>query len=259
VRITVRMSFVVALFVSSVLTRNLVRAQTPIGANVDMRVIVTLHVHPEAAQHWLVDPWRVNPVNAGPSQGADVSLVFADQYLVQDAAGNPVTGGINRLLAVIVPGKHTETDETASIVVRLFSADPSVVPGPFKNAVLATIHHERTVKAANTEAAAGHEAWTVHDPASGGFVELQFDYQGDTPVRRKGEAKVYSSVDPHIWHSSHVDQGTDVLKSVPGAIDRVQNLQLTVTIPELRTLFDGSERVVSIALLPWYVRDVSLP
>jgi len=32
-----------------------------------------------------------------------------------------------------------------------------------------------------------------------------------------------------------------------------------VTVPELRTLFDGSEQLVAIALYPWYLRQVSLP
>ena len=50
-----------------------------------------------------------------------------------------------------------------------------------------------------------------------------------------------------------------MLRSVPSAIDRVKRLQLRVTIADLKKAFDGSEQVVSVTALPWYVREVSLP
>jgi hypothetical protein len=39
----------------------------------------------------------------------------------------------------------------------------------------------------------------------------------------------------------------------------VQAYSLRVTVPELRALFDGGEQLVSIALVPWYLRQVSQP
>ena len=49
------------------------------------------------------------------------------------------------------------------------------------------------------------------------------------------------------------------MKSTPVGIDRVRTYQFRVSVPELRPLFDGTERLVSIVVLPWYVRQVFLP
>jgi hypothetical protein len=55
------------------------------------------------------------------------------------------------------------------------------------------------------------------------------------------------------------DQVMDVVKSIPEGIDRVQSYQLRVTMSELRDLFDGSEQLVGIAIIPWYARQTFLP
>jgi hypothetical protein len=39
----------------------------------------------------------------------------------------------------------------------------------------------------------------------------------------------------------------------------VKQFQLRVGLADLRKAFDGSERVVSVTALPWFVREVSLP
>jgi hypothetical protein len=252
-----RVPLIVLALIGVLLTES-ARAETPTGSNADTRVVISLVVKPEAAQQWLTGPWQVNPVASGPSQGANTSLVFVDQHLVVDPDGKPAGSGINRILALVVPGKHSGTGETASVVARLFSADPSYVPSPYKNAVPGQIRRERAVRESNTEPASGRELWTVRDSA-GGTVELSFDYIGALPVRSKSESKVYSAVEPAFFRIYRVEQGADVVKSVPANIDRVQNFKLTVGIQELKKTFDGSEKVVSVTMIPWYLRQVSLP
>jgi hypothetical protein len=39
----------------------------------------------------------------------------------------------------------------------------------------------------------------------------------------------------------------------------VQSYQFRVTVPELSKLFDGTEQLVSIAVLPLYTRQTFLP
>jgi hypothetical protein len=46
---------------------------------------------------------------------------------------------------------------------------------------------------------------------------------------------------------------------VPQNIDRVLSYQFRVTISEFSDLFDGAERLVSITIVPWYVRQVYGP
>ena len=249
---------IIGALVVAALAPTLVVGETPVGSNADTRVTLAFTAKTEALQQWLTGPWKVEPVGAGPSKGANVSLVFVDQHLVVDPDGKPAGTGTNRILALVVPGKHSGTGETAPVVARLYTADAYYVPGPYKNAVPATMKRERTIRESNTEPASGREMWSFRDGA-GGTVELQFDYRGALPAKSKSETKVYSAQEPSFYRIYRVEQGTDVVKSVPAGIDRVQNYQLTIGIPELRKIFDGSEQLVSIAVIPWYVRQTSLP
>ncbi len=85
------------------------------------------------------------------------------------------------------------------------------------------------------------------------------DYQRAVPVRTKGEARPHSNVDPTFFRMYRYDQVMDVVKSIPEGIDRVQSYQLRVTMSELRRLFDGTEQLVGIAVIPWYGRKTFLP
>jgi hypothetical protein len=90
-------------------------------------------------------------------------------------------------------------------------------------------------------------------------IELRLQYQRGVPVRSKPETKPRSAADPTILRLYKVDLGADVVRSVPAGIDRVQAYSLRVTVPELRPILDGSEKLVSISLVPWYLRQVSQP
>jgi hypothetical protein len=74
-------------------------------------------------------------------------------------------------------------------------------------------------------------------------------------TRDKGEAENISAKDPTLWRIYKFDAATDVVKSVPQRIDRVKGYTFRLTVPEYRKLFDGSEQLIGITLLPWYVRE----
>ncbi len=85
------------------------------------------------------------------------------------------------------------------------------------------------------------------------------EYQRAVPSRAKQELKPRSAVIPTFYRIYRVEQLIDLVKSIPAGVDRVQNFQFRVTMPELRKLFDGSEQVVGILVIPWSVRQLSLP
>ncbi len=88
---------------------------------------------------------------------------------------------------------------------------------------------------------------------------MRVQYQQAFPLRTKSEQKVYSAVEPSFFRIYRVETATDVLKSIPAGINRVQNYQLRVTAPELKNLFDGSEQLVGIVAFPLFVRQIFLP
>lgn len=91
------------------------------------------------------------------------------------------------------------------------------------------------------------------------MLQFRIEYQRAVPWRAKLEIKPRSAVEPTFFRIYRIDQGSDLIKSIPAGIDRVQSYQLHVTVSELRKLFDGTEKVVGIVVIPWYVRQLFLP
>jgi len=56
-----------------------------------------------------------------------------------------------------------------------------------------------------------------------------------------------------------VETATDIVKSIPAGIDRVQNYKLRVAVPELSKLINGTEQLVGVAIYPLYLRQVFPP
>ena len=233
-------------------------AETPVGSNVDTRFVVALRVAEAELQKWLPAPWQLSPPATGPSKDANLNVIFVDRLLNLDADGKPAGGGTYRVVALSVPAKNPQTGESAPFSIRIFAGDPQALPGPYKTSVLATVKREQTLSGANLEPGVGEEAWEARD-AAGGMIALRVRYQRAVPSRVKVEARPHSAIEPSFFRIYRVDQGVDVLKSVPTGVDRVQAYSLRVTVAELGKLFDGSEQLVSLSAVPFYLRQTSLP
>jgi hypothetical protein len=232
--------------------------ETLVQQNVDYRVTLAFRVSPSELQSWLPAPWQVNPLVKGPSQNANLIVTFGDQFLIQDAEGKPIGGGNSRFVSLAVSVKHGQTGEIAPMAIRIYTANPQNVPGPYKNSVLMKIRREATVSGADLDPGTGSEAWTVEDGA-GRRLDFRVDYQRGIPSRTKSEIRPHSSVDPDFFRIYRADEGADAVKSIPLEINRVQSYHFHTTIEELSRLFDGTEQLVSITIRPWYVRQVFLP
>lgn len=232
-------------------------AETLVGFNNESRTVLALRVNETGLQKWLPSPWQSNPPDSGPSKDANAILVFINPWLTQDAEGKPTAVPINRRVALALPAKNPQTGEATTLVARIYISDAQGVPGAYKTSVPATVRLEQTLKGNGVEPATGSESWEMRNGS--GTIELRLQYQRGVPTRSKPETKPRSATDPTILRLYKFDQGVDVVRSVPAGIDRVQAYSLQVTVPELRPLFDGSEKLVSISLLPWYLRQVSQP
>ena len=162
-------------------------------------------------------------------------------------------------MALVAPAKHAQTGESAPFIIRAFVPHEDIdLYNPYKNSVRATIRREQTLKSADLGPGTGSELWELWDSA-GGMLQFRMEYQRAVPSRAKREAKPRSAVEPTFFRIYRWDQGSDLVKSVPAGIDRVRNYQLRVTVSELRKLFDGTEQLVGIVVVPWYVRQLYLP
>jgi len=252
-------SLVFILLLSVTLDARLATAETLVESNADVRTTVTLKVKDAEAQKLLPAGWQVAPLDGGPAKGGNLLLVLIDRIVSQGADGKASgVGPIDRALAVVVPAKHGQTGAAGPNVVGVYSANPKALPGPYKNSVQATLQVEQSTKATDLEPATVSEAWSVRE-RGGGVVSLRLEYPRGALARSKSESKIYGGPDPAFFRIYRVDQATDLLRSVPTGTDRLKHYQLHVSMPELKLMFDGTEQVISVVVIPLYVRQVSLP
>lgn len=233
-------------------------AETHVQSLALTQVVVALRVGQTELQKWVPAPWEATSIAGGPLKGANLNLVFIDVLLLQDSQGKPDLGGINRQVVFGVPARNQLTGELVMFTIGGLASNKLNVPGPYKNFVQATLRREQTYKGTDSGAGEGEDFWQAQD-GHGGVIELRVQYQRALPSRAKSEMKMHSSVDPDFFRIYRIDGTTDIIKSVPAAIDRVQKYQLRVTVSELNKLFDGTEQLVGIAVSPTYLREVFLP
>jgi hypothetical protein len=230
-------------------------AQKPVQTNVDQRVVVALRVPEAALKEWLPQPWEANPVAAGPSKGANILISFIDRLVNHDADGKLIASGVDRVVSIAIPARNPQTGETAPFAVREFNANVQAVPGPYKTAVPASITRQGTFKGTGLEPGSGSEEWEVkEDKGAESVIQLRFEFQRGVPTRTKSELRLRSPVDTAFFRLYRFDAGIDVVGS-----ERVKNLVFNATGTEMKKFFDGSHSIISVAVMPWYVREVFLP
>ena len=249
---------VATLSIFGLLLPHTVRAETLVESDVDTRTVLAFRVNESVLRRWVPEPLQITPMAGGPYKGANLFIAFADRLVKVDAEGKPLAGGIDRYVVLSVPAKQPQVEKSSSHVIRAYSANPQTIPGPYKNSVQASIRRERTLKAVDLEPGTEEQLWDMRD-SGGGVIEFRLRCQRGLPARAKMEQKVYSAVDPDFFQIYRVDHDMDVVKSPSGEMDRVQSYQFKVTVAELRELFDGTEQLVSIAIMPWYVLQLYLP
>lgn len=228
-----------------------------LDSTIATQTVLRFAVNAAALQSRLPAPWQVSTMTGGPAAGANLSVLFIDALLNQDAAGQAAPDATSRYVGFAMPARHAETGEEAGFNFRILTAHPQAIPGKYKTSRLGAIVREHYVKGADLEATVT-ERFRFRDPA-GGSVELQLQYRRRVPVRVATEGPVRSVADPTVLRIYRVDSLVDVVKSVPTGTDRVLSYQLRMTLPEFADLFDGTERLIAISIVPWYHRRVFGP
>jgi hypothetical protein len=232
------------------------RAESFMEQEVSTRLVVNVVVPQAKAQKWLPEPWQVNPLATGPGKGAIVGLTFSDRLAKLDGSGKATTDAAERTVSLQVYGKNPKTGESGNYVFRIYTSNPTSVPGHYRNSVLAAVQYDHASKATGVSAATVSQAWTIRDP-KGGEIELQVRYEAGPPTPSRPESKTYGGPDPTFFRIFRVDQGVDTVKGVD-VVDRTKEAKLRVTVGDLQELFEDA-KVLSIAAAPWYSRQVFLP
>lgn len=228
--------------------------ETLLDLTIATQTVLRFVVRPQSVQSRLPSPWEVFPAPSGASKGANLAVIFNDALLNQDAQGNPAPDATSRYIGFAIPARHPQSGDEAGFNFRILTAHQRAVPGKYKTSRFGNVLREYYSKGTDLESTVT-ERFRFRDPA-GGSVELQLQYRRGTPMQLASQGNVRSAADPRILRVYKVHQLVDVVRSVPQGIDRVLSYQFRVTISELADLFDGSEQLVSVSVVPWYVRQV---
>ena len=233
-------------------------SETFVQGTVESRVILAFHANTAVVQQFLPSPWKLKPVAKGPLQGANLFVVFGDRAFDQDATGKPRAGGISRFTAFAVPATNSDNGKSGAMVLRIFVANSRAIPGAYKTNVLASVSREFSYSGEDMEFGVVEDKWLI-EARDHADIRFAIRYNKSLPSRSDREFDVYSSVEPNFYRIYRVDQGTDVVMSKPKNIDRLLDYDARINVPEFKGIFDGSEELISVAVLPWYVRKVFLP
>jgi hypothetical protein len=233
-----------------------VHAETFIGTTNDSRVIVAFKVAEKAAQAWLPTGWSVSPFGKGPLTGSNLLVVFHDRYLILDPEGKPSAIPHYRDVALVTPASQATSGQIRMYATRVYITDSSL--NPYKNSVSAKISRTSILSAECNSAASGSEEWTVKT-SDGGKLSFRMKYIGKTLSYAERESFIYSNVGPDFYRIYRQMEITDLVKSVPDEVDRATEHAFLTTIPELASMFDGSEQLIGVINVPFYWRRTYLP
>lgn len=219
------------------------------------RITLAFKVNPDALQKLLPAGWVPVPSTAPGTPGANLNLTMMERVIVLDPQGKPLRSGTSRYMVLGVPVRNTQTGQTNTMIAGGLSPEGAGAYGVYLTATTATV--ERTVSGEAEAHARVQEAWTFA-AASGERVELRVSYRRGPVAKAHAEQVLRSAKTPAFQRTYRIDQAADVVRSA-STPDRVDQLSFRATGPTLAPIFDGTEQLLGVTSIPFYVREISIP
>jgi hypothetical protein len=233
-----------------------VKAETLLERSAETRMQLDFVVTDAALKKYLPAGWETDVATSGGAKDCNLRMIFVDRSDITGPDGAPK--GTSQLVYLEVPVKKGEL--AGRMVMGGLTADAKDAPGPFGVYRAAASHRmERSTIAAAGKPIQTAEDWEFAGP-NGERMELHLKYERSIARRGSGELKLFSAADPGFHQIVKLAQGLDPMRNatVPSR-DTVNEFRYVGTGGMLATLFDGSERVVSIDSIHWNDRAIYLP
>lgn len=241
-----------------VIWRNTPIAQAPNVTewSTESRTVFNFRAPAEAVQRLLPAGWTVAPSTAPATAGANLNVTVMERLIVLDPSGKPIRTGTSRYVVLTVPARNAASGQSATIAVRGISPDAPGAYGVYLPATTSTL--ERTVTGESESGGRVQEQWEFV-AASGEQIRVRLAYRRAMGPKTRVETVVRSAAKPEFQRTYRIEQIQDVLKSatVPG--ERLEQIEFRAQGPALAPLFDGSETLVAVTAVPYYVREISIP
>ena len=221
----------------------------------ETRTILAFRVNPDALQRMLPAGWVSAPSTAPATPGANLNLTLMERVVVLDPQGKPVRSGTSRYFALGAPAKNAQTGQTNTIIIGGMSPEGPGAYSVYTTATTATL--ERSVSGDGETQGRVQETWQFA-AASGERLDLRVVYRRGPAAKAHVESVVRSAVKPEFQRTYRIDQAADVVRSAI-APDRVEQVSFRIAGPAFSKVFDGSESLLGVTAVPFYVREISIP
>lgn len=231
-------------------------AETPVGSNIDSRVVVALKVDDAAAQEMLPADWTLLTLPKGPLAGSNLLMVFIDRRLLLDPEGKPRDPHHGQALALVSYGMKAGEEGARMFVTKVYETPPVV--SSYGNGQAAAFTRDLALSTSTDGPRHHRESWAI-EPQTGGRIDLVIDYQPGRYGWSASEARPHSATNPDFSRIYRYEQMVDLAQSTALGRDLNGTISLQSDVPELSGLFNGSETVTGVMVVPVYVRDIALP
>ena len=233
-------------------------AQTFVEQSAEVRMQLDLAVPAQALQKLLPAGWEPAVAEAGPAKDCNVRMIFVDRVDINAQDGAP--RGTSKFVYLASPIKKTGGEIAGQMVIDGIAGDAKDAPGVFGVYQPASdFRVDRSSHAVPGGPILNEETWSF-TAADGEHMELHLTYERGVARKVSSETKFYSATNPDTYQIWKIDQGLDIMRNATVQVpDRVKSLDLKVSGGKVGTLFDGTQRVVSVDALHWYNRVVSSP
>jgi len=234
-----------------------VLAETLVGSTVESRVLLGFKVDDAAAQSLLPEGWTLLTLPKGPVAGANVLIALMDRHVVLDGEGKPAAAPQNRAAALLSYAINPDVPGVRTFITKVYETPPLL--NSFGNAVAAEVRHSAASDATGAEGAMRSESWSIR-PEGGGEISLELNYQAGVPVWvPETQSQPYSAANPDFSQIYRYAQLVDLAMNTQIGKPLNGEVSFSASDPALGDMFDGSEELITVMVIPVYYRTTSLP
>jgi hypothetical protein len=234
-------------------------AQTFMEQAAEHRFQLDFRVNDVALAKMLPQGWETVIATQGPAKDANLRMIFIDRMAIMAADGKPAPRPTARLVYLAIPVKQTATGTAGQMIVHGLTENAADAPGAF-----GVYQHASTAKMSRTASASngvltGAEDWEFA-AVTGERMELHVEYERGPANKGGAEVKFFHPGDPATFQIFKTDQAIDIMRNpTTKPPDHVRKFSYKAGGGRIAALFDGTEKVVSWDVFPWYIRTVSAP
>lgn len=234
-------------------------AQTVIEQAAEHRYQIDFRVNDAALAKMLPAGWETVIATQGPAKDCNLRMIFIDRMAIMVEGGKTASPHATRLVYLAIPVRQTGAKDVGQMIIHGLTNNAADAPGEFGVYQHATTAKMSRTHAANGGVATGSENWEF-SAASGEHMSLQVEYVRGPSRKGANTVKFFYPNDPSKHQIFSTDQAIDIMRNpTTNPPDNVKKFSYKAGGGKIAALFDGTEKVVSWDVFPWYIRTVSAP